>query len=260
MEFQITTNLDTVRSQQIEANFDAVAAWLDKELSPYANMVVTEDTVAEAKSDRAKIRKVKDRIEQYRKEAKNAALAPYNEFEAKCKVLTGKLDAAAENLDVQVKDFERQEAEAKLAEIKEVYLSWDNDEAKLYRPWETIVNVKWANKGYNIDDAKEEVRAALNHAEVDVASIRTMGGDDTPYLLNVYGQTHDMGAVVRAASELATTRAQEQARKDREQNSANGNGAHSKLVTIDFRVTATKAQIVKLGNWMRENGIEFGRV
>lgn len=260
MEFEIITNLDTVRNQEIMANFDAVSEWLNKELAPYIGMVVTEDMIPSAKTYRANIRKVKERIEQYRKEAKNAALAPYNEFEAKCKVLTGKLDAAAENLDMQVKDFERREAEAKIAEIKEVYLSWENAEAKLYRPWETVVNPKWANKGYSINDAKEEVRAALNQTEVDIASIRAMSESDAPYLLAAYKQAHDMGAVLRKAAELETLRKLEKQRKaDMSEANETTIPNEEDLVTVDFRVTCTKQQLAALGNWMRQNGIAFGR-
>ncbi len=261
MEFTITTNLDTVRHQQITANFEAVSAWLDNELAPYLGMIVTDDMIPEAKTYRASIRKVKERIEQYRKEAKNAALAPYNEFEAKCKVLTGKLDAAAENLDAQVKDFERREAESKLAEIKEVYDGWENEQAKSYCTWASIINFKWINKGYAIEDAKEEVRAALHQTGVDLDSIRAMGGSDVPYLLDVYRETHDMGAVVRKSSELATIREREQARKVTEPET-NGTEipANDELVTVDFRVTCTKAQLVELGKYMRQNGIAFGRV
>ena len=70
MDFKITTDLATLRDQQIEANFTEVAAWLDAELKPYIGLVVTEDAIPTAKAYRASLRKVRERIDDYRKEAK----------------------------------------------------------------------------------------------------------------------------------------------------------------------------------------------
>ena len=280
MEFEISTNLDTLRNQQIIANFEAVAAWLDEELAPYAGMVVTEDMIPSAKNYRANIRKVKERIEQYRKEAKNAALAPYNEFEQKCKVLTGKLDNAANNLDTQVKEFEKRESEAKIAEIKEVYDSSNLTEAKDYCPWESILNPKWGNKGYSLEDAKEEVRAALFYADKNIESIRDIGGDDTAYLLDYYKQCRDVNAVIRKSLEIKQAREREEKRRREEEERRRADVEAAKedksystttffaeepkpvepdIHMVDFRVWATTEQLNALKAFLKENNIKFGR-
>ena len=213
MEFEITSNLDVIRNQSITANFDAVAGWLDEELAPYQGMVVTADMIPTAKTYRANIRKVRDRIEQYRKEARSAALAPYEIFAEQCKVLTGKLDSAADNLDRQVKDYEEQEKEMKLSILKNVYDTESTEELRGYLTWERMLNPKWVNKGYPAETAKAEIVTALRETEKDLETIRGMGGDDTPYLLDVYRREHDLSAVVRKASELKTMREREEARK-----------------------------------------------
>ena len=280
MEFEISTNLDTLRNQQIIANFDAVAAWLDEELAPYVGLVVTEDMIPSAKNYRANIRKVKERIEQYRKEAKNAALAPYNEFEQKCKVLTGKLDNAANNLDVQVKDFEKREAEAKIAEIKEVYDNSELTEAKDYCPWESILNPKWSNKGYSLEDAKEDVRAALFYADKNIESIREIGGEDTAYLLDYYKQCRDVNAVIRKSLEIKQAREREEQRRREEEErrrvdveAAKEEKAYNtttffaeetkpieeEMHMVDFRVWATVEQLARLKAFMKQNNIKYGR-
>ena len=276
MEFEIATNLDTLRNQQIIANFEAVAAWLDEELEPYVGMIVTDDMIPSAKSYRANIRKVKERIEQYRKEAKNAALAPYNEFEAKCKVLTGKLDNAANNLDTQVKDFEKREAEAKIAEIKEVYDGSEETEAKAYCPWESIINMKWGNKGYSLEDAKEEVRAALFYTAKDLESIRDFGGEDTAYLLDYYKQCRDLNAVIRKSLEIKEAREREgQRKREAEERRAAAEAAKAKaekeaaffeeepveekIHMVNFIVWATAEQLNALKAFLKDNNIKYGR-
>lgn len=290
MEFEITTDLSLLKNQQIDANFAAVSAWLDEELSPYKGMIVTADMIPAAKNYRASLRKVKERIEQYRKEAKNAALAPYNLFEQKCKELTIKIDDAANNIDVQVKDFERQEADAKIADIKQTYDTFKNREACDYLDWDRVFNPKWANKTYSAVDAKTEIIEALKQTERDLSAIRSMGGDNTAYLLDCYRTTHDISSVIRKNAEINARRAIEEQRKQEaeelrkaqetearqaqsEKNEAQADKPkeqsfspavttdlkQDELITTVFRVTCTKGQLLDLGQYMRQNGIKYGR-
>lgn len=290
MEFEITTDLSLLKNQQIDANFAAVSAWLDEELAPYKGMLVTADMIPAAKSYRANLRKVKDRIDQYRKEAKNAALAPYNLFEQKCKELTVKIDDAANNLDVQVKDFERQEADAKIAELREVYDTYPNDEARYYLPWDAIYNPKWANKTYSLEQAKGEINHALERTDRDLSAIRSMAGENTAYLLDTYAQTRDISAVIRKNTEINARRAiEEQRRKEAEERrKAEEEAARQRqaarleaqevveqptptpppvvtvrkddVFTVAFKVTGTRDQLNALAQFMRQNNITYRRV
>ena len=212
-EFKITSDLAAVRDQEISANFEEVRAWLVRELEPYRSLIVSEDAIPAAKGYRANIRKVKDRIEQYRKEAKSAALAPYNAFEARCKELTGLCDEAAGSIDGQIKSFEQREREEKIAALQAVYEREADEETASYCPWERVFNERWGNKGYAFDAASAEIAAKLDKVRGDLSVIREVGGEDTAYLLDVYRRTMDISAVVRKGSELKTLRELEAARK-----------------------------------------------
>lgn len=276
-EFRITSDLSALRAQIIEANFDEVKAWLDENLAPYRNMAVTPDTIPTAKSYRANIRKVRDRIDESRKEAKNAALAAYTPFEVKCKELTGLCDEAANAIDLQVKEFERREAEEKIERLKEEYFKLIDDETEQYLPWGCVNNPKWANKGYSFNDAVEEIDAAISKVRNDILAIRVNGGDDTAYLLDYYKQTRDLSAVIRKASDLKTmrvreeqrereeaerraTREQEKSHKAVEERERVDLGEEYDVVTVDFRVTCTKEKLQALGEYMKANGIKYGKV
>lgn len=279
-EFKITSDLSALRGQVIEANFAEVREWLDTNLAPYREMAVTPDTMSTAKQYRANIRKVRDRIDQSRKEAKNAALAAYSAFEEKCKELTGLCDEAANAIDGQVKALEDAEASEKIDLLLSEYDAIADGEIQEYLPWGCINNPKWRNKSYSFDAACGEIRIAIENTRDDLATIRSMGGDDTPYLLDVYKQTHSMTAVVRKASELQTMREREEARKlEAEEAAARAKERFAQtisaaqapvvedesepeadpLVTVSFRVTCTKAQLTALGQYMKQNGIKYGR-
>lgn len=285
MEFQISNeSLTTLRGITITANFPELYAWLDTELEPYLSMAVTEETIPVAKNYRASLRKLKDGIEQYRKEAKQAALSSYNKFEADCKVATGKIDAAVENIDRQVKEYEDTEKAAKMGELKAYYDSCENAEAKEYCPWERVVNPKWANKTYSAEDAKEEIRTALYNTEVNLESIRTMGEEDAAYLLTVYKDTHDINAVIRKRSELIQARGREEQRKRQEEERRKAMEEAKRaqeikaaeeavdeegepfepedddpLTTVVFKVSCRKSQLAALGRYMKIQGIKYGR-
>ena len=274
-EFKITSDLSALRGAVIEANFEEVRAWLDENLAPYREMAVIPETIPQAKTYRANIRKVKDRIDQSRKEAKNAALAAYTEFESKCKELTGLCDEATNAIDSQIKSFEAAEKQEKCDLLKAEYQSYADAEAREYCPWDSIFDPRWLNKGYNIEEAKEEIRAKLYNTAVNIESIRTMGGEDTAYLLDVFKTTHDINAVIRKQLALKAAREREEERRKQMDQAKKAEPAPApapapkveeqdppttEIVTVDFRVTCTREKLAALGQYMRTMGIEYGRV
>lgn len=291
-EFRITSDLSALRGQVIDANFAEVREWLDENLAPYRSMAVSSDDLSTAKSYRASIRKVKDRIEQSRKEAKAAALAAYSEFESKCKELTGLCDEAANAIDSQVKAIEDAEKKEKIDALHAEYVAMTDDETESFLPWGAVNNPKWENKGYAFDTAVSEIRAAIENTRDELATIRSMGGDDTPYLLDVYRQTRDLSAVVRKASELKTMRQREEQRardeafrrqeelrrrQEAERMAAEKTGltaessnapviqSESPNIAVErycvsFRVNGTKTQLAALAKFMKDNEIRYARI
>lgn len=260
-EFRITSDLSTIRGQVIDANFNEVQEWLETNLAPYRELAVTQENVSTAKTYRANIRKVRDRIDESRKEAKKAALAAYELFEQKCKTLTGLCDEAANAIDTQVKAIEDAEKQAKIAEIKQTYDKIACENLAVYAPWEFVYNPKWENKGTSIDAAIEELKNRLIAVENDIVTIRDVGGADTAYLLDIYKQTHDIGTVIRKASEIKALREQEASRKSEEDANLAILGAEDDepRVTVVFKVECTKTQLAALGQYMKKNGIQYGR-
>lgn len=290
VEFQVSQeSLAVVRNTVIEANFDEVKAALTEMIEPYKSMVVSEDAISAAKNDRANIRKVAGRIDEMRKTVKKAYSEPLKAFEDKCKELVSIVDEGAANLDGQIKAFEEAERDAKIAEIRAAYDELAVGELADYYPWDRFYNPKWENKGVTAEAAAQEISRGLADTVNDLNAIRQMGGDDTTYLLDVYKQTHDLSAVIRKASELKTMREREAARKRevekakeravaieaakidgmiRANEIADAIRASHKpvveadeepLITVTFRVQCTKAQLTDLGQYMRANGIRYGR-
>lgn len=290
-EFRMITDLTAVAPKEILFNYDELKAFLSENLEQYRTMVVTEEDISDARANRAKLNKLADNINSYRINVKNQLMAQYDsDFKPKCDELVSMTKEATENISSQIKAFEQAEKDAKIAELRAFYDAAESDEAKDYCPWESICNPKWGNKGFVISQAQSEIRDALEKTERDLESIRTMGGEDVPYLLDCYRQTRDIGVVIRKSAELKTAREREAQRKreaeerQRERDAARAAAEAEKeatraepkreteyapavtteleqddLVTVDFRVVCTKTQLAMLGRYMRENGIKYGK-
>lgn len=282
--------LALVQNTVIEANFDAVKESLTEMVAPYKSMIVSEDGIASAKNDRAKIRNVASRIDEVRKMVKRAYSEPLAVFEGRCKELVSICNDGSDNLDRQIKAFEDREKQEKITDIKQTYDTFKNREACDYLDWDRVFNPKWANKTYSAVDAKTEIIEALKQTERDISAIRSMGGDNTAYLLDCYRQTHDISSVIRKNAEINARRAIEEQRKQEaeelrkaretearqaqdEKNEAQAGKPQEQsfspavttdlkqdeLITTVFRVTCTKGQLLDLGQYMRQNGIKYGR-
>ena len=289
VEFEIKQDaLAVIKNTVIDGNFDEVKAALTEMVAPYKSMVVSEDAISGAKADRANLRKVSARIDEVRKTVKKTYSEPLAVFEGKCKELMSIISDGAENLDRQIKDFEQREAEEKIEQLHAEYIAMTDDEMESFLPWGAINNPKWANKTYSSETALQEIRDAIENTRNDLTTIRSMGGDDTPYLLDVYRQTRDLSAVVRKASELKTMRQreeqrardeafrrQEEIRRRQEAERMEAEKAHERiaeaahapvvesaaedLVTVSFKVTCTRDQLTALGEYMKKNGIKYGK-
>ncbi len=275
--------LAVIQNTVIEANFDECKAALTEMMKPYQSMIVTEDGIAAAKNDRARIRKVAGGIDEMRRTVKRAYSEPLKAFEDKCRELIAICDDGASNLDRQVKAFEDAEAGAKIERIRAHYDASPFAEEKEYIPWSALFNPKWGNKGYSEDGAKEEIDAALDRARADIAVIRTMDAQDVPYLLDIYKQTRDLGKVVVKQNQLKEARereekrkaeleqkrlaqieeGQEQNRKDAERSETvyvpSAQSEQEEAQEVVFKVWATERQLMSLKGFLRANGIKYGR-
>lgn len=287
IEFKIRGDLAQVQDSVIDANFDELKLWLQNELAAYNTMVVTEDSIPEAKGYRANIRKISARIDDQRKAVKTAYTAPLKVFEDKCKELTGLCDQAANALDTQVKSYENARRERREAELRQVFEAEAGDlTGEKLLSWEQTFSAAWTNASVSREKALGELREKIARVRQDIEAIRGMESPFETALLNHYGNTHDLSGALRLNATLTERqKAQEAAQKAREQQAANAEAKSAtptepesvketvrtapekktpeerpELFELDFRVWVTKEQAAELRAFLVERGISFGRV
>ena len=172
----------------IELNFEEIEERLDKKLAEYKGAVFTEETKDIAKAELASLRKFKKEFEDARKNVKKEWMKPYDDFEQKMKILTGKIDQPIHLIDSQVKDFEKKRKEEKRLRIKEIYADLIGD-MKEYLSLEKIYDLKWENATTTEKSIKEAINKAVDKVKTDVDVICGMRSESVGKALEKYKDT-----------------------------------------------------------------------
>lgn len=297
-EIRMITDLDKAVPQSLDFNFEEVKAWLGENLAAYRNMVVTEDGIAAAKSDKAKIHKISSAISEQRIAVKKRYLEPYNAFEANMKELSGMCDEASKNIDDQLKKFEEQRKAQKRNDLLAFY---QTQNAPAWLTFERIENPRWMNVTFSMDEAQKEITEKVNAVNADIESISGFDAEFADEMLLEYRKTLNVSGAIQRGNELRRMKQererrraeQEAAEKARtaEREEAERRRAEAAIAAkqareaaemaeqaeeptqepavqpeeepvqiLDFRVYVTQEQKIALRDWLKENGIRVTRV
>ena len=212
IEFQVTTDLATVANTQIETNFEAVRDWLTEELAPYATMVVTEDSIADGKKTRAAIRKVGDSIDAQRKAIKKIWMKPYEDYEAKCKELTGIVNGAVSNIDGQIKAMENEMKEQKRHRLSE-FFDENSYSVADFITFDDIFDPKWLNATFSEMDAANSIMEQIESIKEGLDTIRSMSSPYETAMLSEYGKSHNLAKALAEGRRLEAIQKAEEERK-----------------------------------------------
>lgn len=297
-EIRMITDLDKVIPQSLDFNFEEVKAWLSENLSVYRNMVVTEDAIAAAKTDKAKIRKISSAISEQRIAVKKRYLEPYQVFEANMKELSGMCDEASKNIDDQLKKFEEQRKAQKRNDLLAFY---QTQNAPAWLTFERIENPRWMNVTFSMDEAHKEITEKVSAINADIESISGFDAEFADEMLLEYRKTLNVSGAIQRGNELrrmkqeierriaeqkavekARTAEREEAERRRAEAAIAAKQAREAaemaeqteepmqepaeqpeeepVQILDFRVYVTQEQKIALRDWLKENKIRVTRV
>lgn len=189
------TALETVKALQITANFEEMETALQEVVEPYKHLIVSEDGIAQAKTDRARLRKLSTSIDDRRKLVKKIYSQPLAIFEDNCKRLTSICAEGISNLDGQVKEFEAREKAQKIRSLTEYFDNLPKRHPQ-FMQFEDCVNPKWTNVTYPIEQAQTEIENYVLKIDNDIDAIKALGSKFEPMLLDEYRKTADVSAVL----------------------------------------------------------------
>lgn len=295
MELKIYNPQEDGFLQKIEWNFEELKAEVSAAAQSYEVSVYTDDTIRQAKADRAKLNKFVDALNSKRTQIRKQLLKPDDQFGREVKELTGIVQKAIDNIDSQVKDYERRQREEKTAKVREFYEANIHDIGK-YLPFERVMKPEYALASTTMKSIKEDILALIQKVDEGLAILNEVDSRYAGDMKEVFLRTYDIGAAMmernrlEAAEEKRRAYEEEQARRKAErearmraetehviaagrapeqvrQETAEPKQAASRVETvedpvniIDFRVYATRGQLAKLKEFLKSNGIRFERV
>ena len=185
--------------KEIGFNFEELKAEIVSKSALYKNMVYTDETIKEAKSDRATLNKFVAALEDKRKEVKKRCLAPYEEFEKQIKELVRIVDEPVRMIDAQVKDYEDRKKAEKKSQIEEIFARTGfQNFVKL----EQVFNYKWLNASVSLKKIEEELAEIRNAIGHDVSALNALP-EFSFEALEMYKQTLNLSAAIQEGQRLA---------------------------------------------------------
>lgn len=179
----------------ISINFEEIEANLKNVLADYKGIVVTEDTIKNAKKDIAELRKKRTEIDNARKEVKKAWNEPYLEFEKKCKDLLSLVDEPILALTAQLDAFETKRIEEKEKHLHVLYEECIGEYGD-YLTYKDVYNPKWLNVSTTDKEVRYDVSERVVKVRSDLDVIRSLHSPIEEELLKVYKETKNVLAAV----------------------------------------------------------------
>ena len=284
MEIQVYNPTQAQPLPVVKWNYLEVKQWVEDGLQAYKGRVYTNDTITEAKKDRASLNKLATAIDEKRKEMKAMYLAPYEQFEKEAKELIGMIKTVSAEIDAQVKAYEEFRKQEKQQFIEEqIYKPLIGSLAELV-PYKRLHNPKWLNVTTSVAEIGDEMARTVEKIESGLKAIDRLNleADIAERVKSVFLQNFDLAAAIaekdrieaerekmaryRAAQQAQVAEAMPQAisapaeEEKPTQPAQQPTAADEKLLTVVFRIHVTKAQLDGLGAYMRANGIKPERV
>lgn len=183
----------------IDFNFEELKEEITNKSALYKNMVYTDETIKDAKSDRALLNKFKTALEDKRKEVKKQCLEPYNQFEKQIKELVAIIDEPVKLIGEQITEFEDREKAEKHEQIIELF---NKAGFQSFVTLEQIYDPKWLNKSVSLKSIEEELTNTVYRIGHDVTTINSLK-EYSFEALEHYKKTLDLAGAIAEGQRLA---------------------------------------------------------
>jgi hypothetical protein len=265
----------------IEFNFDELKTELTNRLEKYQNLVYSDDEIKLAKTDRATLNKLLTAIDNKRKEIKTLCLQPYEAFEIKVKELITLISKPITQIDAGIKTFEEKVKSAKKVKIMDIY-NENIHNLKDLVPFEKLFNEKMLNATSKLTTIETEITERINQINTDIDVINGLKSQFELQIKDAYMKDFNLSFAMAEG-----TRFEEQKKKIEDleaKKKVEVNQEEPKPVikekipetipeektvyldpelityTLDFRITATKDQILSLKKFLTNNNIKYERI
>ena len=249
--------------EALNFNYEELKSGLLEKASHYESVVYTDDQVQVAKEDRAALNKLKKALNDERIRQEREYMKPFATFKAQINEIIGIIDRPIAAIDAQVKELdERRKAEKRksIDDLWQKVLQANRVPAAVC--FSHVFDDKWLNASVSINTIKKEMDEKLGKMAADLAIIRDLSAYSN-VAENVYLSTLNLAQAISAANEIKEKAAYEESRKAKEEASrciAPTPGTEPKREWIAFQALLTPDEAKALGDYMKNNGIQYKAV
>lgn len=196
-------------------NYEELKAELAAKMQDYETAVYTEDTVKDAKADRAKLNSLKKTLNDERIRREKEYLEPFQAFKSQVNEIIGIIDKPIGVIDRQIKGFEEDQKATKREQIGSI---WQNITHPEWLTLPRLFNEKWLNKTATIKSIELELIDKVTQINKDLDTIKAL--DSFAFEAEAeYKRTLDLAQAVAEGKRLADIQKakEEQARKAAEE-------------------------------------------
>lgn len=216
MELRILSPQEGNFVKEIRWNNEELKAEIAEKMQEYKFIAFTEETIKEAKADRAKLNKLRTAFEDERKRIKKLCMAPYDEFEKQVKELIALIDEPIRLIDGQIKEVEEQRRIEKKGKVLEFYEE-NIGTLKGVLPFEKIFRSEYLNATKSMKSITEEMQALFDRVNADLDTIEGFGSKYELQIKDAYLKTLDLSAAMQEKARLEEVERRLAERKQEEQ-------------------------------------------
>lgn len=266
----------------IQFNFAELKEEITAKAELYKNMVYTEDTIKEAKADKATLNKFIKVLEDKRKDVKKQCLQPYEDFEKQIKELVAIVNEPVQLIDSQVKAYDEKRKAEKLDQIKAI---WEESDHPEWLSCNMIFDNRWLNVTFSLKQVQDAITERLTQINTELTTLNSLT-EFAFEAVEVYKNTLDVNRAIAEGQRLADIqkRKQEEAMRKAAAEAAEKEAeirqaeiepevitpaepvamiepgpepADASATWIRFEACMTTEQAYKLKHFFEEEGIQF---
>lgn len=219
MELKILSPQEGGFVKEIRWNNEELKAEIAEKMQEYKSLAFTEETIKEAKADRAKLNKLRTAFEDERKRIKKLCMAPYDEFEKQVEELIALIDEPIRLIDSQIKEVEDQRKIEKKGKVLEFYEGVIGP-LKGVLPFEKVFRPEYLNATKSMKSITEEIQSLINRVNSDLDTIEGFGGKYELQIKDAYLETLDLSTAMQEKARLEEVERRLAERKQEEQRRA----------------------------------------
>ncbi|HJJ07626.1 MAG TPA: DUF1351 domain-containing protein [Clostridiaceae bacterium] len=260
---------------EIESNMKEVKSYVENLNNYYKNITFTEETIKEAKEEKAKINKFKKQVADYRKNIVTEYNKPIKIFEDTAKETENLLTDTYSTINVQVANFENKQKQLKEQEVKEYF--------EEYKTANNIDFIEYEKARINVTltasmkSLKEQAKAFIDKIVDDLNLIKTQ--EHKAEILVEYKQTLNVAQAITIVTNRFKAIEEEKKKQEQEKelqkfvvdtakesdkyieqtilNAPVIEEKQEEILTLKFTVKGTRTKLRELKQFLENGGYEY---